>query len=95
MNMITRAAAARWLQLPASERGNAGLMAPSHDLRERLEAATGKRIAALEAVEPEREKGRRSDPVHGRAREDSASDPGPRTPEPEKACEPRGIEMEI
>ena len=36
MNMITGAAAARWLRLPAFERGNAGLMAPSHDLRERI-----------------------------------------------------------
>ena len=27
---LAGAAAARWLRLPASERGNAGLMAPSH-----------------------------------------------------------------
>ena len=64
-------------------------------LRERLEAATGERIAALEAVDPEREKSRGPEPVHGRGREDSASDPGPRTPEPEKAREPREIEMEM
>ena len=36
MNMIARAAAARWLQLPAFERGNAGLTAPSHALREEI-----------------------------------------------------------
>ena len=64
-------------------------------LRERLEAATGERIAALEAVEPEWVKSRGPKPVHGRGREDSASDPGPRTPEPEKARAPRGIEMEM
>ena len=33
---LAGAAAARWLRLPASERGNAGLMAPSHELRERI-----------------------------------------------------------
>ena len=48
-------------------------------LRERLEASTGERIAALEAVGPEREKGRGPKPVHGRGREDSASDPGRRS----------------
>ncbi len=33
---LAGAAAARWLGLPASEREKAGLMAPSHDLRERI-----------------------------------------------------------
>ena len=42
-------------------------------LRERLETATGERIAALEAVEPEQGKARMSEPVHGR--EEGAPEP--------------------
>ena len=64
-------------------------------LRERLEAATGERVAALEAVEPEREKSRRPEPVPGRGREEGTSEPGHRTPEPEKVRESREIEMEM
>ncbi len=64
-------------------------------LRERLEAATGERIAALEAVEPEREKSRRPEPVHGRGRKEGTPEPGHRTPKPEKVREPREIEMEM
>ena len=45
-------------------------------LRERLEAATGERIAALEAVELEREKVKRPEPVHGRGREDGTAGTG-------------------
>ena len=47
MNMITRVADARWLRLPASERENAGLMAPSHDLRERINDIIRERLASL------------------------------------------------
>ena len=64
-------------------------------LRERLEAATGERIAALEAIEPEREKVRKPEPVHGRGREEGTPEPGGRTPEPEKVRESREIEMEM
>ena len=64
-------------------------------LRERLEAATGERIAALEAVEHERERSRGPEPVHGRGREDGTPEPRRRTPEPEKVHERREIEMEM
>ena len=64
-------------------------------LRERLEAATGERIAALEAVEPERVKVRKPEPVHGRGREEGSSEPRGRTPKPEKVREPREAEMEM
>ena len=64
-------------------------------LRERLEAATGERIAALEAVKPERGKDRRPEPVPDRGREEGASEPGRRMPEPEKVHERREIEMEM
>ena len=50
-------------------------------LRERLEVATGERIAALEAVEPQREKSRGPEPVHGSGREDGTPEPRGRTPE--------------
>ena len=58
-------------------------------LRERLEAATGGRIAALKAVELEREKSRRPESVHDRGREEGTPEPGHRTPEPEKVRESR------
>ena len=64
-------------------------------LRERLETATGERIAALEAVEPEREKVKRTEPVPDRGREDGASEPRGRVPEAEKVRERREIEMEM
>ena len=38
---LAGAAAARWLRLSAPERGNAGLMAPSHALREEINDANG------------------------------------------------------
>ena len=62
-------------------------------LRERLEVATGERIAALEAMEPERVKDRRPEPVYGRGREEGTSEPGHRTPK--KVRESREIEMEM
>ena len=62
-------------------------------LRERLEAATGERIAALEAVEPKRDKAPESGPK-------AASGQGwerapPESREPESVREPKGIEMEM
>ncbi len=41
---LAGAAAARWLALPAGERGNTGLMAPSHALRERINAIVRERL---------------------------------------------------
>ncbi len=77
-------------------RDRAELVTDDRDaLRERLEAATGERVAALEAVEPEREKSRGPEPAHGRGREEGRSEPGHRTPEPEKVREPREVEMEM
>ena len=77
-------------------RDRAELVTDDRDaLRERLEAVTGERIAALEAIEPEREKVRKLEPVHGRGREEGRSEPGHRTPEPEKVREPREVEMEM
>ena len=63
-------------------------------LRERLEAATGERIAALEAVQPERTKTRESAPeaVHDRDRVGDLASRRERMPE--QAPEPRGIEFE-
>ena len=56
-------------------------------LRERLEAVTGERISALEAVEPQREKGREAGSeagrIPGRDRDASASQERDKSPEPE------------
>ena len=77
-------------------RDRAELVTDDRDaLRERLEAATGERIAALEAIEPERVKVGRPEPVHGRGRKEGTPEPGHRTPEPEKVREPREAEMEM
>ena len=79
-------------------RHRAELVTDNRDaLRERLQAVTGERISALEAVEPEREKTVEpaSEPAPDRVREE----PGSTTPErihvPEHVREPRGIEMEM
>ena len=79
-------------------RDRAELVTDNRDaLRERLQAVTGERISALEAVEPERQKTveRASKPAPDRGREE----PGSTTPErmhvPEHVREPRGIEMEM
>ena len=72
-------------------------------LRERLEAATGERISALEAVAPEKAKtryaGRDAGPEddQGLGRDSGAPEQRERTPDPEKerAREPRGIEMDM
>ena len=77
-------------------RDRAELVTDDRDaLRERLEAATGERIAALEAVEPERVKVGRPEPICGRGRDDGTSEPGRRTPKPEKVRGSREIEMEM
>ena len=41
---LAGAAAARWLALPAEERANTGLMAPSHALREKINAIVRERL---------------------------------------------------
>ena len=63
--------------------------------------ATGERIAALEAVEPERAKGREAglDSVgsSGRESDASVSEERERTPEPdmEKAREPKAVDRDL
>ena len=68
-------------------------------LRERLEAATGERIAALEAVEPERAKLREQEhkAMHGRDREGGVQEKREQAPRPvmEKAKESPGVELEL
>ena len=70
-------------------------------LRERLEAVTGERIAALEAVGGEKAKGRRDglDADRGAAREDGASPSQERErtsgPEMEPARAPKGVDREL
>ena len=64
-------------------------------LRGHLEAATGERLAALEAAEPERGKGREAVPetAHGSDRKGTAF--GEQPPAPEKTPEPNRIEYEF
>ena len=62
-------------------------------LRGHLEAATGERIAALEAVEPEPAETREPRPESARGRDGDA--PNTRERVTEKTHEPRGIEMEL
>ena len=70
-------------------------------LKERLEAATGERIAALEAVEPERAKGRGegfdADRSSGRDGEAPASREKEWAPEPEteRARGPKGVDRDL
>ena len=70
-------------------------------LREQLESVTGERIAALEAVEPERVKGREAGLDGGRSpgRESDASESRERDrapgPEMEQARVPKGIERDM
>ena len=68
-------------------------------LREQLEAVTGERIAALEAVEPERVKGREAglDAGRGLGREDDTSGSRDRTPEPamEQSRAPKGLDRDL
>ena len=70
-------------------------------LREQLEAATGERIAALEAVEPEKAKGRDADPEAGRSAEReggaSPSQERERTAEPEmeQARAPKSVDRDL
>ena len=77
-------------------RDRAELVTDDRDaLRERLEAATGERVAALEAIESERVKVGRPEPVPGRSQEEGTPEPGHRTPKPEKVRESREVEMEM
>ena len=70
-------------------------------LRETLEAVTGERIAALEAVEPERAKGRESgredERSAGRERDGADSRQPERTsaPELEPARAPKGVDRDL
>ena len=70
-------------------------------LKEQLEAVTGERIAALEAVEPERAKGRKAGLDGGRSpgRERDASESRERAPEPKPEMEqgraPKGTERDM
>ena len=81
-------------------RDRAELVTDDRDaLRERLEAVTGERIAALEAVEPDRAKGREAGLEAGRSavRENNASvsrEPD-RSPEMEQARAPKGIDRDL
>ena len=63
-------------------------------LKEQLEAVTGERIAALEAVEPERAKGRDGGLEAGRSagREDSAAPSPERDRAPERTHAPKAID---
>ncbi len=65
-------------------------------LREQLEAATGERIAALEAVEPERAKGREAAPETGRAiGEARETVERTRGPDAEKVRAPKSVDREF
>ena len=70
-------------------------------MRERLEAVTGERIAALEAVEPDRPKGREAgleaDRSADRERDALASRQPEWMPRPdmEKAREPKGVDRDL
>ena len=66
-------------------------------LRERLEAVTGERISALEAVQPERDNivEPASETGHDRGCEEAGGKTPERIPELETVREPRGIEMEM
>ena len=65
-------------------------------LKEQLEAATGERMAALEAIEPERTKGRAAEPDSGRDKDRSSDRATSREqtsgPEMEKARAPKSID---
>ena len=64
-------------------------------LREQLETATGERIAALEAIEPDKAKTPEAGLVltHSHDREGAVRESRGRTPESEKVRAPLGIEM--
>ena len=79
-------------------RDRAELVTDNRDaLRERLEAVTGERISALEAVEPAQS--RVVEPAletdHDRGWDESGMQPRERPQEPERVREPSGIEMEM
>ena len=79
-------------------RDRAELVSDDRDaLREQLEAVTGERISALEAVEPAQ--GKVVEPAletaHDQGWEEARSEAWEQSHEPEKVHEPRGIEMEM
>ena len=63
-------------------------------VRERLEAATGERIAALEAVEPERGKAAEAGLDQTRERDRGQSAPEPRATVPEATRGPKVADQE-
>ena len=65
-------------------------------LREQLEAATGERIAALEAVEPDKAKGREVTPEAGRdSLKGTETEERTRGPDAEKVRAPKSVEREF
>ena len=65
-------------------------------LREQLETATGERIAALEAVEPEKAKGRETAPEAGRVTgKGMETEERTRGPDAGKVRAPKGVEREF
>ena len=79
-------------------RHHAELVTDDRDaLRERLEAATGERVVALEAIEPERAKTRETGPetARGLDRKGAASGFGAQSLGPEKTSEPHRIEHDL
>ena len=79
-------------------RDRAELVTDNRDaLRERLEAVTGERISALEAVEPAQSKVVEPtlETAHDQGWEEVGAEAWEQSHEPEKAHAPRGIEMEM
>ena len=79
-------------------RDRAELVTDNRDaLRERLEAVTGERISALEAVEPAQVKVVEPalEPAHDQGWEEVGAEAWEQSHEPEKIHVPRGIEMEM
>ncbi len=66
-------------------------------LQERLEATTGERIAALEAIEPEKAKTPEAGPevAHSLDREDAVRESRGRTPETEKTRAPKSVDRDL
>ena len=66
-------------------------------LRERLEAATGERVSALEAVEPERTKAPKGGSAVDRVNETPETRKRERTPaiETEKVREPKRVDLDL
>ena len=80
-------------------RNRAELVTDDRDaLRERLEAVTGERIAALEAVEPERAKGRESGLDAGRSaggESGESASPERDGPDMEETRTPKSVDRDL